>query len=282
MKIHAYSIALALGLSFAISAAAHAPVAIGQEATATTEQIAANDAARALGKRIYQHDQAAWHGSDFLFGTTDIAKHPEVRGYLTEELPDGRIALVYYAEIDSANYEFARLIMNGKDVVEGGVRGKPTDYPLSPALERLVKARQAALELGSANKLELCSSLPANIVTLPPDEADEVAVYILSSQDQLHQFPLGGHYRYKVNKDGQAVSGRFFSPKCFDVPIVNESVPNRPLEYAFAHVLDPQPHEIHYFVSQNINIPLAITAGGVLWMVERDTQAESANAATPN
>ena len=240
----------------------------------SAEQISANEAAKALGMQIYRHDQAAWHGSDALAGEIKFEDHPEIRDYLTEELPDNRIALIYYAEKDGANYEFARMEVEGTAVSNGVIHPDMTQHPLSPTLERQAKARQAALEQGMKEKLTLCTGGSANIVSLPADESGQIAVYITSSQEFPYQFPLGGHYLLTVNSENTVVSGRAFMPGCFDVPIINEHIQDRPDNYSFAHVLDEQPNEMHYFVAQNVNLPLSITAGNVLWTVARSQPVE--------
>ncbi|GAA4647495.1 hypothetical protein GCM10023115_54570 [Pontixanthobacter gangjinensis] len=236
----------------------------------TAEQSAANATAKALGLRIYRHDQAAWHGTDALTGKIKFGEHPEIRDYLTEELADGRIALVYYAEASGKKFEFARLVVKGSTVISTEVHSDMTQHPLSASLEKQAAARQAALEQGVKENLSLCGAGGANIISLPADAEGQIAVYITSSQSVPYEFPLGGHYLLTVNDQNMVISGRAFMPGCYAAPIINEDVTNGPDDYSFAHILDRQPNEIHYFVAQYANVPLSITAGNALWTVGRE------------
>ena len=95
-------------LVFCVSPAVAAP-----PDNATAEQIAANAQAEILGKQIYDHDQAAWRASDALRAQTNFAGHPEIGGYVTDELDDGAIAVIYFIEDEGALYEFARVAIDG-------------------------------------------------------------------------------------------------------------------------------------------------------------------------
>ncbi|MXP45989.1 hypothetical protein GRI43_01100 [Altererythrobacter luteolus] len=244
------------------------PEGVGVEEQATPQQEAANQRASELGLQIYLHDQAAWHGTDWVRARLDFADHPEIKGYVTEELASGNIGLVYYAEFDGALYEFARLEMAGGKVISGEIMQTPQDHPLSRDLQRQVGARQAALEQGAKEQLQLCTSGAVNTVILPPSETGEIPVYLLSAPVEPGRFPLGGHYLFNVDAGGKVVSGRAFMHSCTDVPVINRHVINGPENYTTAHLLDDHPNEILHYVARNMNLPLVIGTGNVLWTLD--------------
>ena len=244
------------------------PEGVGVVEQATPEQEAANRRASELGLKIYLHDQAAWHGTDWVRARIDFADHPEIKGYVTEQLGSGNIGLIYYAEFDGALYEFARLETAGGSVISGAILETPLDHPLSRDLQRQVAARQAALEQGAKEGLQLCTGGAVNTVLLPPNEADEIPVYLLSAPVEPGRFPLGGHYLFNVDAGGSVVSGRAFMHSCTDVPVINRHVINGPENFTTAHLLDDHPNEILHYAARNMNLPLVIGTGNVLWTLD--------------
>lgn len=234
----------------------------------SAEQIAANAAAMQVGEQIFRHDQAAWHASDVLFAQIRAEDYPELRSFVTEELDNGNIGLVFYSELDGDFAEFARYEMDAGKLVSGGRHEDPADHPLSDGLKRQVQARVAAMEEGVRQQLPLCSAGPANIVSLPPDKNDQIAVYILSPPLVPGRFPLGGHYRFMVGADGKLVSGRMFEDSCLDAPRMDRYMQGAPDNFPFVHMLDPQPTEIHHYAARNMRLPLEVTAGGTAWDID--------------
>ena len=238
----------------------------------TSEQLAADQHAAQLGKRIYLHDQAAWHGTDALFELIEAKDHPELRGYLTEERPDGLVDIIFYAEYDGALYEFSRHTVDGSKVVGGAVNAEPRDYPLSPLLTRQVAARDAALSRAQAEKVGLCTDASPNFVVLPPDADDLVSVYLLSAQVENEKYPLGGHYLYRVDSTGKVVSSRNFMNSCMQVPVAGGEVGtgNKLVGFVVSHILDDHPTEIHYFVARYTRLPISVSTDGYVWKVSAE------------
>lgn len=232
------------------------------------EQVAAASLAQLTGDLLYRVDQAAWHASDALFARISAEDHPELRGYVTQVIDDETIAVVFHAEADGVPVEFARYIVKGSTVVSGGMHEDPSAHPLSASLARSVAAKQAALEAGVKAQAQLCNGGQANLLALPPDEQDHIAVYILSPAATPTGYPLGGHYRFLVGPDGRVINGRKFTDGCRDVPVILAPGPMAPDTYEFAHILDPQPHELHYFVGRYTNLALKIATGNVLWVID--------------
>lgn len=259
----------ALGTLVCLATLAQSPAFADAPQNATAEQIAANDAAAILGERMYRHDQAAWHGTDALTAKIDLSRESALRGYLTEELDNGSIALVFYAEYDGGEYEFARFEVDGDEVVSGGILASPRDHPLSLEQLRQIAAKEAAVERAIEEKISLCAKPPINTLVLPPDENDQVSVYLMTAPQSSESYPLGGHYLFKVGSDNMVESFRPFMKTCLDVPTGGQADAegNTPVAYVVTHILDDQPTEIHHFV-RRYTMPIGVSAGDGLWMID--------------
>ena len=230
---------------------------------------AADQRASVLGEKIWLHDQAAWHGTDALFEVISPVDHPELRGYLTEEAADGRVDLIFYAELDGRNFEFARITVDGSVVVAGGRHESPTDHPLSPELEAKVSAREVAIEQATKDRVSLCSRANPNLVVLDRDADGITSVYLLSAPTSMERYPLGGHYLYRIGPEGEVVSQRGFMKTCLDVPMAGAASGDKvPVAFAVTHILDDHPTEIHYFVQRYVDMTLMVMAGGHTWSVD--------------
>lgn len=236
------------------------------------EQRAANDAAKALGERIYRHDQAALNASAMLGSALDLARFPEVRGYVTEEKADGRIAVIFYAMDEGRHFAFAEFTANGSVIEAAQVHSDYREHTLTGQRLRLAAAREAALAQGTREELPLCLSTAANFVTLTPDGgatgSDLVSVYILSAPTIPGRYPIGGHYRFDVDAAGVVVAGRTFADRCLDVPVISRAAQMAPDNYPMVHLMDAQPNAIHHFVARQMNLPLLVTAGSVEWTLD--------------
>ncbi len=255
-----------------LAAALAAPCQPALAAEPSAEQIAANDAAKALGERIYRHDQAALNASAMLSSALDLARFPEVRGYVTEELPEGRIAVIFYAMDEGRHFAFAEFTANGSVIETAQVHSDYREHKLAGQRLRLAVAREAALAQGTKEELPLCLSTAANFVTLMPDGgatgSDLVSVYILSAPTIPGRYPIGGHYRFDVDPAGVVVAGRAFADQCLDVPVISRAARLAPDNYPMMHLMDAQPNAIHHFVARQMNLPLVIDAGGAQWRLD--------------
>lgn len=254
-------------LTAALAALPFATMASAQEG-ATPEQRAANQAAKSLSERLYWLDQAALNASAALTGAVNLAEHPDIRGYVTSEKSDGTIAVTYYSVTEERYFAFASYVVEKSTVMSGAVNKNPADFPLSGALLRMAKARDAALAQGAKEGLQLCMTTGANFITLSPDDNDRIAVYILSAPTTPGRYPIGGHYMFEVNAENTVVAGRAFADRCLDVPVIHASVTNPPDNYTMGHMSDPQPNALHHFVARQMNLPLVVTTGDVSWTLD--------------
>lgn len=255
-----------LGLFFSIPVSAE---------PSQTERDAAKSA-EVRGQDLYAYDQAAWHATDRLErdlrangSSLSRASNLGLRGYVVE--PSGGLLMTtFYAERGGVQSAFARYWVLGSNVQRGGIVQPDADSVLSVLALRMIAARQAALVALQAGDYELCSQAPPNTVVLPPDAADQVSVYVLSSQTENGVYPAGGHYRFDFNGHGKLINERRFMNSCFPIDW-REKSGNKPEFLFVTHLLDPQPTEIHAFVSRYVPLPILVGAisSKELWSVSR-------------
>lgn len=238
--------------------------ALGQD----TAQSDKAHAAEALGKVLWDYDQAAWHATDQLqVDLAGKAPPPDAEGYLVEPAEGGGLDAIFYGDRSGTYYVIARYRWDGGAKVRGGLTRGETE-PLDPAGLRMIAARNAAVR-ATAMGLDgvfLCSRSQPNMIVLPPDADGSVSVYLLSSTLDAGEYPLGGHSRIDVDANGQVKASRGFMTGCFPIRW-DKKDGARPSMMFVTHVLDQQPNEIDFFVSRNVPIALVIGAGGYAWPI---------------
>lgn len=259
------SMAAALG---ALTLGALAPIAAAE---VTEAEKAANAEAMALGKLIYQYDQAAWHSTDALRGAINPADYPDLGGWVVEPHGENRLLVTYFGQREGPRYALFRYVVEGSTVVEGGPVPKGTDSALSPLANRLVDARDAAAKRFTEEGLSLCTNSNANSVVLPPDSGGRIRVYLMSPSVTAGVFPLGGHYRFDIDEAGKVVSWRPFLKSCVMLDSRPDETMKKKAFFVVSHLLDPQPTEIHYFVRYNVPIDMGIVMTNQdIWMLGTD------------
>lgn len=250
----------------ALALAAIAPAAMAE---VTAAEKAANDEAMALGKRLYQYDQAAWHSTDAMLAAFKGQTLPNIAGWVVEEPGDGTLIVTYYGEGESERPVVARYAMrDGK--VAGGGPGTPDDK-LSAAAYRMIEARTVALARAVEEEIGLCTEGNLNHIILPPRSDGTISVYLMSSAVENGVFPLGGHYRFDIDKAGQVANWRPFLKSCMTVDSRPDDQVKEKAFFVVSHLLDPQPTEIHYFVRYNVPIDMAIIMPDEdIWMLGID------------
>lgn len=247
MKVGLWLVAGSLALASVptrVWAAEGDPAPVGQEQVAAAEQ---------LGGLLYAYDQAAWHGTDAF--TADIQRTrldtSWLRGFMV--LPDdsGRLWAVFYGERDGVLVMAARYRVADGQVQEGGLLEGADIVPLSPAAVRMANMRQAAFSAMVDNRYGLCARSNPNTIVLPPDAAGAITVYVLTPPTTNDDYPLGGHYRFTFDAADKLVAHRRFLNSCFAIPRrLTGRRGEEPVGTFVTHLLDPQPTEIHFFVSR--------------------------------
>ncbi|WP_144037682.1 hypothetical protein [Sphingopyxis sp. KK2] len=239
--------------AFALTAAAPAALA-----KVTDAEKAANAEAMATGQMMYRYDQAAWHSTDALLAQINPADYPDLAGWVVEPQGDDSLLVTYFGRRDGPRYAIVRFVMRGSTVVEGGLVPKDADASLSPLANRLADARDAAAARFAQEKLGFCTKGTGNSVILPPEDDGPVRAYLMSSPVTAGVFPLGGHYRFDIDKDGKVASWRPFLNSCMLIDSRPDGEMEKKTAFYVSHLLDPQPTEIHYFVRYNVPVDMAI------------------------
>lgn len=233
-------------------------------AKAEKKDIEATRAAEQTGALIFAYDQAAWHSTDTFMADVGSAVPPSVRGYIVLPEPGGRLRVVYYADADGTLVGF-RSYSVGKG---GSVRPLPAEsgLPLSALALRMVAARDAALAFAKDTALKLCANAAPNMVVLPPNQNDQILVYILTPQVENAQMPTGGHYRFDFDRDNRLLSHRKFSDGCRTTGVSLQGMGVAIL----SHQLDDHPTEIHAFLSRMTPFPITIgVANRDVWIASK-------------
>jgi hypothetical protein len=254
------------------SAAPRAEVArIPDEAESSAAKLAEQ-----RGAEMYTYDQAAWHGTDRFRADITAAgiefnslPHRGIKGYLVEPGDGKALILTFYGEDAAGRWAFARYRYEDGRISGEGLLPPGDRQQLSPVAGRMADARRVALLQFQKPGHELCSSSPPNTLVLPSPDGGS-SVYVMTSTTDPTSYPAGGHYRFDVSASGQLTGERRFMKSCFPVNF-GEKDGKRPEMVFLTHLLDPQPTEIHAFVSQNIPLPLAIgtVANRMIWIAYR-------------
>lgn len=239
-------------------------------------ELAAVREAEVRGAEIYAYDQAAWHSTDRMQAdlkkrkwTLDKAQQEGMAGYIVEPAGNGLLLATYYGMKDGKTFAMARYWVRGSKVERGGFLKDGDDPALSPLALRLVETRKLAIDAAAEQKIFRCTRGSLNTVVLPPRSDGSIPAYVMSSAVEAGLFPAGGHYRYVFGSDGKLLSSRAFSKSC--VAVDSRNVSGKVVGFGVSHLLDPQPTEIHVFVSYNVPITLFVItqSNSSVWEVAR-------------
>ena len=241
----------------------------------TKSELAAASAAEVRGAEIYAYDQAAWHSTDQMQDDMSSAglsvgtlRERGLAGFIVEPANDGLLLATYYGKKDGKTFAIARYWMAGSAVKRGGLVSAGDDGALSPLALVLIARREQAVEIARADDVGICTDGPPNTVVLPPRADGSIPVYLMSAMVKNGSFPGGGHYLYVFDAAGKLVSKRPFAKSCVMVDWGN--VPKGAAGAGVTHLLDPQPNEIHVFISLNMPIPLGVmtSINREFWLVD--------------
>jgi len=238
---------------------------IQTEGKPSEAELAAAHEAELRGAEMYRYDQAAWHATDrfradLAAAGIESSSMPErgVRGYLVEPADGTALAVTFYGEDAQGRWAYARYRYDDGPISGEGLLPDGSRQPISPLANRMADARGRAITEAMKPGHDLCSDSPANTLVLPA-AGGGLSVYLLTSTRESKVYPAGGHYRFDFSPAGDLVGERRFMKSCFPLNF-GERDGKRPEMVFLTHLLDPQPTEIHAFVSRNIPLPLAIGA----------------------
>jgi hypothetical protein len=220
--------------------------------------------AEKLGRLVYEHDQAALVATDLVAAKVDGKFKDNVAGWIEYPTGDRSFRVYFYGVSDEVYYSIYSVdVENGK--------AKPDSYqyysgqpPFEPMLLRLAKARDIAVR----QKFSSCSR-NYNTVGFKADET-EYYVYLLTATFDPNEIHVGGHYRFRIAPDQDAVTGFLtFTKSCLTMRTDRMPDDARLAALVMSHILTPYPTEIHVFVSLQHQIDLYVITmeNNVLWKV---------------
>ncbi len=239
-------------------------------AAPTAEQLAAAKVAEAVGAEMYAYDQAAWHGTDkFLEDLKRTeADQSVLHGYVVEPGGEGLLKATFFGERDGKYFAFASYWVRGDKVVRGGIIDPDGARDLSLLALRMIAVRQAALEHLAKGSYRFCSRGRPITLILPPRTDGSIPVYVMTAPVSNGSYPAGGHFRFDFDAANKLVGERPFMNSCLELQYTAPGGA-RPVAAFVTHLLDPQPTEVHVFVSRYIPIPLMVgtSSSGETWSV---------------
>src|SRR5206468_1162746 len=104
-----------------------------------------------------------------------------------------------------------------------------------------------------------CGGDEFNVFVVPPASPDApIDVYQLSPQTRPGHFPLGGHFKSTIARDGSIVASTALAAACADLAVPAAGAAGR---LTVTDPADPLPTEFHVFLAIWTNHPLIVAAG---------------------
>ncbi|TMM46216.1 hypothetical protein [Qipengyuania marisflavi] len=220
--------------------------------------------AERIGAQLYAFDQAAWHGSDaFAKDVSAIPQGVVPLGYVVVPSDQDALDLVFYGVQDEQPVQVARYVIDGGEVTSGGI----AIAPLGTLEERLMAARNTAIKTAENEQFQFCADAMPNTVVLPPDEFDEVSVYLLTPMIEHGSFPLSGHYRVLTLNGGAIRGWERFGSACEAISWDPEDDELDLRVFYTSEAKSRHPSEIHSFVGHYVPFSLGVVTGKVVWPV---------------
>lgn len=229
-----------------------------QVAAQDPEQMAAIARAEQVGRDLYEHDQAAWRGTDALFEEIGERRaQSQLRGWITQREDDAIIVTFVAANESDSLY---RGVYRDGALQEHAAVGAP----LTPEQVRLYRARQVA----RTAQVSFCSNA-YNSVTVPRRDSDIVDVYLMPGTTDDGAVMIGGYYRVAVDNGGAIIETQAFSRSCLtlrrDDPQMRSATD---MSLFFTHLQTPLPTETHVFINLTQRLPLYISASSGIWRIQ--------------
>lgn len=224
------------------------------------------DAAASRGRLLFELDRAAWVTTDDMIRRFQGRKDMPIKGWVIEHAASGGgYAVTYFGDGPAGPVAwYAGAVRDGK-VLAGQVFAEGARPLLTPAQLRLKEAADVARAFTGYRP---CTPTRFNLAIVPPRSGSEpIEAYLLSAQVESNVYPVGGHYRLRID-GGKVVSHRRFMNSCMNVDTRIKPKQGEAAALFLNHILDPVPTEIHVFVSMWMRKPLFVMANQRVWAVE--------------
>lgn len=214
------------------------------------------------GRLIFELDRAAWVTTDDMHERLPDFVERGVRGWIVEP-EQGGYRVIYYAGEGAELTAVYSGRVKDRRVVSAQVFPEGDRPPLTASQVRLANALKAI----PGREIRACAPSGLNHVTVPPaGDAEPIHVYFLTPQTEAGIYPFGGHSRFTVSPAGEVVAQRTFTNTCIEL---SRTAPDgsEPVALTITHLLDPNPTEIHVFLSIWIGLPIYVVTGEQVWEV---------------
>lgn len=228
----------------------------------TPEHVAAVDRAAAIGWDLYEHDQAAWHGTDAMLADIRDPRSEGLSGWITERTPEGVQVLFLKPQGERVTAVYRALYRDGEIRERGRI-----DQPLTETQARIDRARLIA----TAAPLPQQCAPRYNSVTLLREahgaDGADVDVYLMPSMMTNEEVPFGGHFRLAVDTAAGVVrETQRFTNGCITLPR-NDTARGMYV----TQLIGDTPTEVHVFESLTIRLPVYVVARSGVWAVDGRT-----------
>ena len=219
-----------------------------------------------LGRQMYLHDRAAWLATDAMLAEKRMRPLKErLGGWVTEPSALG-VRVIFFSN-DDIPQRLYEIDVDERERLSDPALESPE--PLTTDHIAQLRARAQAQQ-----QSYMACAQQYNTVVLPA--ADGIHVYMMPGFVRNDVYPIGGYHLYRFDSSGRDIlSSRKFTNGCLDL---DESAAAskksddgfEPIGMMFSHLLDPQPTEVHVFVSLYAKRPFAITTvdNDTLWMID--------------
>lgn len=230
------------------------------------EESARVEAAASRGRLLFELDQAAWVTTDDMIARFSGRKDMPIKGWVIERAASGGgYAVTYFGDGATGPVAwYAGAVRDGK-VIAGQAFAEGARPPLTPAQIRLKEAADVARAFTGYRP---CTPSRFNVAIVPPESGSApIEAYLLSAQTARNVYPVGGHYRLRI-EGGKVVSHRRFMNSCMNVDVSAKPKQGEPAVLFLTHLLDPVPTEAHVLVSMWMRKPIYLMTRDRAWAVE--------------
>lgn len=260
-------IAPALSLAFGLSLAAASMRASADEDVPKeipAELQAAATRAEFLGRQMYLHDRAAWLATDAMLADERMKPlQSRLSGWVTEPTAHG-IRTIFVSSDETPVRLFEIEVDEGERLSEATLE---SPEPLTAEHRAQLRARETV----RTRDFMRCAK-QYNAVSMPSVEG--LRVYAMPAFERQGLYPLGGYHLFRFEADGVTIAdSRKFTNGCIehDETAGASADGARMVGGMYTHLLDPQPTEVHVFVSLYAKLPLTIVTSPnkSMWRVHK-------------
>jgi hypothetical protein len=227
--------------------------------------------AQQRGALLYRLDRAAWVATDVFRTTWRNRPGVALAGWVVEETEDSRL-VTFYGKTTNELVAVARYGEQNGRIITRAPRLTGADATLSETQRGLVNTLervQVFVRSPEAREQQIapCTAAAFNTVVIPTPKADgSYEVYLMTAWVDRPVYPMGGHFRMLVPKDGPVIRDRAFTTGCLNIGAGQAGLQNEAM--FVTHILDPQPTEIHVFAAQTLRLPLYVGIDDTVFAIQ--------------